>query len=533
MTELVDAALASRAWPFVEARRLVQKYSQSPPAKGYVLFQTGYGPSGLPHIGTFGEVVRTTMVRNAFAVLSKIPTRLICFSDDLDGFRRVPDNVPNRDALEADLGLPLTKVRDPFGTHASFAAHNNAKLCEFLSGFAIDYEFVSATDMYISGRFDAMLLRALREYDRIMEIVLPTLGGVATDRPETYSPFLPISKVSGQVLQVPIIEHDPARGTITYQEADGTVVDCPVTGGNVKMQWKTDWAMRWAALGVDYEMYGKDLIPSADLAKQLCRVFGAAPPVDMFYELFLDEHGRKISKSRGTESFSMETWLHYADPESLSLFMYQKPGTAKRLHFDIVPRTVDDYHRHLDAFSAQDLTVRLNNPVWHIHNGTPPKSGMTVPYSMLLNLVSAAGEASDDVIWGMIDRYQPDRAGLRSPDLVSAVQGARRYYRDRIVPTRRFRPPTPVERAALEELVDRLRDPVCPREADSLQRLVYAIGRQHCFDPMRDWFRCIYEVVFGTEQGPRFGSFIALFGPVATADLVASKLHSDLVGKSA
>ncbi len=524
MTELAEAAMTSRAWPFVEARRLVKKYSATPPAKGYVLFQTGYGPSGLPHIGTFGEVVRTTMVRNAFAVLSDIPTRLICFSDDLDGFRKVPDNVPNRNALEADLGLPLTQVRDPFGSHASFAAYNNARLCEFLDGFAIDYTFLSATDMYTSGRFDAMLLRALENYDRIMEIVLPTLGGVATDRPESYAPFLPISTVNGQVLQVPIIDRDPVRGTITYEEVDGTVVERPVTGGTVKMQWKADWAMRWAALGVDYEMYGKDLIPSAELAMKLCRVLGATPPATMVYELFLDEHGHKISKSRGTESFSMEAWLAYASRESLSLFMYQKPGTAKRLHFDVVPRSVDDYHRHLDAFPDQEMTARLNNPVWHIHNGTPPRSGMIIAYSMLLNLASAAGDASDDVIWGLIDRYRPDRAGPRSPDLVAAVQGARRYFRDHIVPTRSFRPPTPAERAALEDLIAQLRTPACPGEADELQRLVYAIGRTHRFDPMRNWFRCLYEVVFGTEQGPRFGSFIALYGPAATADLIASKL---------
>ena len=524
--EHVKAALTSKAWPFAEARRLHQKYSKKPPAKGYVLFQTGYGPSGLPHIGTFGEVVRTTMVRDAFARLSDIPTKLVCFSDDLDGLRKVPENVPDRESLQQDLGLPLTRVRDPFGTHASFAAHNNAKLCEFLDGFAIDYEFVSATDMYTSGRFDAMLMRALEEYERIMATVLPTLGGVAKDRPDTYAPFLPISKITGQVLQVPILSRDPENGTITYQETDGTITETRVTGGNVKMQWKADWAMRWAALGVDYEMYGKDLIPSASLAKKLCRILGETPPVDMFYELFLDEHGRKISKSRGTESFSMEAWLAYASPESLSLFMYQKPGTAKRLYFDILPRTVDDYHRHLKAFPGQDLPARMNNPVWHIHNGTPPESGMTVPYSLLLNLVDAAGGATSDVIWGMIDRYQPDRAGVRNPDLVAAVEGAGRYFQDHIVPKRSVRAPCPKERAALKDLVDRLHDPACPTEPDELQRLLYSIGRIHQFDPMRDWFRCIYEVVFGTSQGPRFGSFISLFGPCETARLISGKISS-------
>jgi len=525
VSDLITAARKSKAWPFVEARRLLARYRNGAPAKGHVLFQTGYGPSGLPHIGTFGEVVRTTMVRNAFATLSDIPTRLVCFSDDMDGFRKVPDNVPGREDLEEDLGLPLSRVRDPFGTHASFAHHNNDRLCHFLDSFRIDHEFVSATEMYRTGQFDEMLLRALKEYDRMMEIILPTLGGVARDRPDTYSPFLPVSPVSGQVLQVPTLERHPSRGTIVYEEPDGKRIEIPVTGGNVKLQWKADWAMRWAALDVDYEMYGKDLIPSAELAKSLCKVLGARPPVDMFYELFLDEHGRKISKSSGSAGFSMNEWLRYASPESLSLFMYQKPKTAKRLYFDIVPRTFDEYHRHLAAFDGQDELARLNNPVWHIHDGNPPASGMAISYSMLLNLVGAAGEARSDVIWGMLERYMPELATDRSPQLVGALEGAIEYFNECVLPKRLFRPPADgIERSAFRDLVDELENPECPAGAEELQRIVYAIGRKHGFDPLRDWFRCIYQVVFGTDQGPRFGSFIALFGVSQTAELIRSRL---------
>ncbi len=520
MSDLRDLAMHSKAWPYEEARRVLKRYEAGPPEKGHVTFQTGYGPSGLPHLGTFGEVARTTMVRRAFETLSDIPTRLVCFSDDMDGFRKVPGNVPMQDELRADLNLPLTKVRDPFGTHAGFAQHNNAALCDFLDGFGFDYEFLSATEVYASGRFDASLLTALERFDEIMAIMLPTLGA---DRQASYSPFLPISPRTGHVLQVPTLERDASRGTIVYAEPDGERIELPVTGGHAKLQWKPDWGMRWAALGVDYEMFGKDLIPSAQLSARIARVLGARPPELMNYELFNDEHGQKISKSKGN-GLSMEEWLRYASPESLSYFMYQKPKTAKRLHFDVIPKAVDEYHQQLGAWVGQDAKARLANPVHHIHGAGVPDSDMVVPFAMLLNLASVAGATDKATLWGFLQRYAPAAAPETHPGLDAAAGHAVAYYNDVIRPTREFRAPEPQEREAMADLAGRLRGWEGGRDAEALQSLVFAVGKEHGFESLRDWFRALYEVCLGASQGPRFGGFIALYGVGESAALIEAAL---------
>ncbi|HUF87940.1 MAG TPA: lysine--tRNA ligase [Thermohalobaculum sp.] len=524
---LRDAALRSRAWPFEEARKLVRRYESAPPAKGHVLFETGYGPSGLPHIGTFAEVARTTMVRRAFEALSDIPTRLICFSDDMDGLRKVPTNVPDREALAGDLDLPLTRVRDPFGTHASFAHHNNARLMAFLDRFGFDYEFASSTEYYRAGRFDDMLLRVLARYDEIMAIMLPTLGGVNEERRETYSPFLPVSPKTGKVLQVPTLERDVAKGTIVYREPDGETVEVPVTGGHVKLQWKPDWAMRWAALGVDYEMFGKDLIPSAELGVKICRALGAPPPELYQYELFLDGEGQKISKSKGN-GLTIEEWLSYASPESLGYFMYLKPRAAKRLHWDVIPRAVDEYHQQLRAYPGQDREQRLANPVWHIHRGAPPESDMVVSFSMLLNLAAVTSASDKAALWGFLCRYAPEASPETHPMLDAAAGHAVRYFHDHVAPTRVFRHPGERERAALADLRDRLAAHAGPRDAEALQEIVYAVGNAHGFAPLRDWFRALYEVLLGASQGPRFGGFVAVYGVEETVALIDRALAGEL-----
>ncbi|WP_425081635.1 lysine--tRNA ligase [Ruegeria arenilitoris] len=524
MSELRETAIASKAWPFEEARRVLKRYQKAAPEKGYVLFQTGYGPSGLPHIGTFGEVARTSMVRHAFEQISDIPTKLICFSDDMDGFRKVPTNVPMQEELKEDLHLPLTKVRDPFGTHAGFAQHNNAMLCDFLDSFGFEYEFASATDYYTSGRFDEMLLIALERFDKIQEIMLPTLG---PERRETYSCFLPISPKTGHVLQVPTLERNVARGTIVYQEPDGEKVEIPVTGGNVKMQWKPDWAMRWAALGVDYEMSGKDLIDSVTQSSKICRALGQKPPEALSYELFNDEQGQKISKSKGN-GLSMEEWLTYAAPESLSYFMYQKPKTAKRLYFDVIPKAVDEYHQQLRAYPGQELKAQLNNPVWHIHGGDVPASTLMVPFAMLLNLASVSGAEDKEALWGFIRRYAPEATAETHPDLDQAAGFAVRYFNDFVKPTRQHRAPTDQEREALEALKTALEAYDGPIEDEALQSVVYSIGRER-FDPMRGWFTALYEVLLGASQGPRFGGFIALYGVPETIALIDKALAGELV----
>ncbi|WP_170427108.1 lysine--tRNA ligase [Ruegeria arenilitoris] len=524
MSELRETAMSSKAWPFEEARRLLKRYQKAAPEKGYVLFQTGYGPSGLPHIGTFGEVARTSMVRHAFEQISDIPTKLICFSDDMDGFRKVPTNVPMQEELKEDLHLPLTKVRDPFGTHAGFAQHNNAMLCDFLDSFGFEYEFASATDYYTSGKFDETLLIALERFDKIQEIMLPTLG---PERRETYSCFLPISPKTGHVLQVPTLERNVAKGTIVYQEPDGEKVEIPVTGGNVKMQWKPDWAMRWAALGVDYEMSGKDLIDSVTQSSKICRALGKQPPEALSYELFNDEQGQKISKSKGN-GLSMEEWLTYAAPESLSYFMYQKPKTAKRLYFDVIPKAVDEYHQQLRAYPGQDLKAQLNNPVWHIHGGDVPESTLMVPFAMLLNLASVSGAEDKEALWGFIRRYAPEATAETHPDLDQAAGFAVRYFNDFVKPTRQHRAPTDQEREALEALKGALESYDGPIEDEALQSVVYSIGRER-FDPMRGWFTALYEVLLGASQGPRFGGFIALYGVPETIALIDKALAGELV----
>ena len=522
---LREAAIASRAWPFEEARKLLRRFDRRPPEKGFVLFETGYGPSGLPHIGTFGEVARTTMVRRAFEAMSDLPTRLVCFSDDMDGLRKVPTNVPNREGLAEDLHLPLTAVRDPFGCHDSFGHHNNAQLRGFLDRFGFEYEFASSTEYYRAGRFDEVLLVALERFDAIMEIMLPTLG---PERRATYSPFLPVSPRTGHVLQVPTIERNVARGTIVYQEPDGERVEVPVTGGHVKMQWKPDWALRWAALGVDYEMSGKDLIDSVQQSSRICRALGRTPPEGFTYELFLDENAEKISKSKGN-GLSVEEWLRYGSQESLAYFMHGKPRSAKRLYFDVIPRAVDEYHQQLRAYhEANDPAKRLANPVWAIHAGDPPQSDLAVPFSMLLTLAASAAAADKSVLWGFIRKYAPDAGPETHPGLDQAAEHAVRYFQDYVRPTRTFRAPTEAERAALGELRARRDAWEGGTDPEELQAIVYATGRAHGYENLRDWFRTIYEVLLGSEQGPRFGGFIALYGIPETVALIDRALAGQL-----
>ena len=524
MSDLRDAALSSKAWPFEEARKLLKRFERTPPEKGYVLFETGYGPSGLPHIGTFGEVVRTTMVKRAFEQISDIPTKLICFSDDMDGFRKVPGNLPDQEGLKEDLHLPLTKVRDPFGTHEGFAQHNNARLCAFLDSFGFEYEFASSTEYYTSGRFDDMLIRALERFDKLMAIMLPTLG---EERQATYSPFLPVSPKTGHVLQVATLERNVEKGTIVYQEPDGEKVEVPVTGGNVKLQWKPDWAMRWAALGVDYEMSGKDLITSVQQATKICSALGERPPQTLTYELFNDEEGKKISKSKGN-GISMEEWLAYASPESLSLYMYQKPKTAKRLYFDVIPKTVDEYHQHLRSYPSQDEGQRLNNPVYHIHGADVPNSDMVVPFAMLLNLASASSAETPEQMWGFIRKYAPDASPQTHPGLDAAAERAVRYFNEQVKPTKVYRAPTDQERAAFEDLAARLDVYNGAIDDEAMQTLVFDVGKAHDFEPIRDWFKAIYEVLFGASAGPRFGAFIAIYGVAETAQMVRDALQKEI-----
>ena len=525
MSAVRDAAMKSKAWPFEEARALLKRFDKKAPEKGYVLFETGYGPSGLPHIGTFGEVARTTMIRRAFEAISDIPTRLICFSDDVDGMRKVPDNVPQREMLIENLQRPLTSVPDPFGQYPSFGAHNNAMLRRFLDTFGFEYEFISATEFYKSGQFDATLRMACERYDAIMAIMMASLR---EERQQTYSCFLPIHPETGRVMYVPMKHVDALNHTITFDDDTGREWTLPVTGGHVKLQWKPDFGARWAALDVDFEMYGKDHSTNTPIYDGICEALGGRKPNHFSYELFLDENGQKISKSKGN-GLTIDEWLTYASAESLSYFMYLKPKTAKRMHFDVIPKAVDEYHQQLRAYATQDIDAQLNNPVWHIHQGKPPVSTMVVSFAMLLNLASVAGARDATALWGFIKRYSPDASPEGNPDLDAAAGFAVRYFADRIAPTRVFRLPTDIERAAMLDLRARLLAWDGGLDDEALQTMVFAVGKDYGFEPLRDWFKALYEVLLGASDGPRFGGFIALYGVQETITLLDRALAGDLL----
>jgi lysyl-tRNA synthetase, class I len=537
--DVLAAAAESKAWPFEEARKIIARY-KGKDWPGTILFETGYGPSGLPHIGTFGEVARTTMVRHAFRVLTgdKVPTRLLCFSDDMDGMRKIPDNVPDRSFLEPHLHKPLTAVPNPFGgDYKSFGDHNNAMLCRFLDTFGFDYEFASATEYYKSGRFDDVLLRAVAHYDDIMKVMLPTLG---PERQATYSPFLPLSPKTGRVLYVPMKSVDAKAGTITFLDEDGEETTLPVTGGAVKLQWKPDFGMRWAALNVDFEMFGKDHQTNAVIYDRICNILGGRAPEHFVYELFLDDIGQKISKSKGN-GITIDEWLAYAPTESLGLYMYQKPKTAKRLYFDVIPKAVDEYYTYLSAYFRQDWKDRLNNPVWHMHDGNPPKVDMPVPFSLLLNLVSASNAQNKDVLWGFISRYSKGASPETHPELDRLVGYAIRYFDDFVRPAKVFRAADDVERHALTVLLEKLQ--TLPDDADGEAIQNASLNAARTIERYQDhskkspeggpgvsgaFFQMIYQVLIGQERGPRFGSFAALYGIGETRALIEKALAGKL-----
>lgn len=526
--QLLAAAQVSKAWPFEEARKILKRYPNGKPGGAPVLFETGYGPSGLPHIGTFQEVLRTTLVRRAYEVLTGgAPTRLVAFSDDMDGLRKVPDNVPNKDLLAANLGKPLSRIPDPFGTHDSFGAHNNARLREFLDQFGFDYEFVSASDRYNSGAFDDALRGVLRHYDAIMAIMLPTLR---EERRKTYSPVLPVSPTTGEVLQVPVEVVDAEAGLIRFTDSDGQSVEQSILGGQAKLQWKVDWAMRWVALGVDYEMCGKDLTDSVTQSGKIARVLGGARPEGLIYELFLDEKGEKISKSKGN-GLTIEQWLTYGSDESLGFYLFRDPKSAKSLHPGIIGRAVDEYWQFREKLATQPVEQQLGNPVWHLLRATGDGSGagdtLPVTFGLLLNLVGVLGaHATREQVWSYLGNYVENADPAAHPALDALVTRALAYNADFIAPTLHRRKAVGGELAALAALDAALAQAGEGASAADLQNAVYEIGKNpdYGFEGLRDWFKALYETLLGSSQGPRMGSFIALYGVENTRKLIAEAL---------
>ena len=518
---LRSAAMASKAWPYEEARKLLKRWPDGKPGGQPIIFETGYGPSGLPHIGTFNEVLRTTFVRQSYEELTGgAPTRLIAFSDDMDGLRKVPDNVPEQEMLSAHLGKPLTQIPDPFGSHQSFAHHNNALLRHFLDRFGFDYEFLSATECYASGRFDEVIRAVLRNWDGVMGVMLPTLR---EERRQTYSPILPVSPSSGRVLQVPVEVVDAEAGTIAFTDEEGRV-EKSALGGQAKLQWKVDWAARWVALGVDYEMAGKDLIDSVVQSGKIARILGGRPPEGFNYEMFLDEKGEKISKSKGN-GLSLEEWLRYGSEESLAFYIYREPRKAKSLHIGVIPRAVDDYWLFRANYSKQPVEQKLGNPVHHIHAGKVPEQGLPLTYGLLLNLVSLPGLHDRDTAWKFVQRYAPETSPESHPELDQLIGLAVNYARDFVVPNLKKRPPTAEEAAALRELDTELAKLPADADAEAIQHLVFEIGKTHYGkDKLRAWFQALYETLLGSSQGPRMGSFIALYGIENSRRLIAEAL---------
>ena len=508
--------LASSSWPFVEARKLLKDRQKICEKKGKIILQTGYGPSGLPHIGTFAEVARTTMMVNAIKQITNIPTEIITFSDDMDGLRKVPDNIPNKEILEKNLHKPLTNIPDPFKKFKSFGEHNNEMLKKFLDEFNFKYSFKSSTETYKNGLFNQALLLVLEKYEQINEIILPTLG---KERQKTYSPFLPVCPETGKVLEVPVIEIKKKEGKIVYQNSNKKI-ETEVINGKCKLQWKVDWAMRWYAFDVDYEMYGKELIESAIISSKICQALGKRSPNGFAYEMFLDEKGEKISKSKGN-GISIEEWLKYASPESLSLYMYQNPKRAKKLYADVVPKAVDEYLICIDKFSQQDDKQKLLNPVWHVHNGTPPKEKSIMPFSVLLNLVGTSNATDKDVLWKFIKKNKKDIKISNHPILDDLVGYALKYFKDIVKPNKKYRKPNEKEKKALQDLVKRLKSCKEQMDPEAIQTIVYSVGKDNGYkENLREWFKAIYEIIFGDHAGPRMGFFISFFGIKESIELI-------------
>ncbi len=528
-SEVQKIAEKSNSWPFVEARNLRDRLKQIGSKSGEeneppVLFETGYGPSGLPHIGTFGEVARTNIVRFAFQTLTGKKTKLICFSDDMDGFRKVPENVPNKTLLENYIDHPLTNVPDPFGKFDSFGAHNNSKLKEFLDRFSFEYEFISATNCYKSGKFDNALKKILLHYEDIKNVILPTLG---EERKKTYSPFLPVCPKSGKVLQVNITSIDNKNNTVSYFDEDSkTTITVSILGGACKLQWKCDWAMRWLALGVDYEMSGKDLSESVILSSKILRILGSSPPSGFSYELFLDNNGEKISKSKGN-GLSIEEWLRYGTAESLSLFMFTNPKRAKRLFFDVIPKTTDEYFSHLKKYNEQTDDEKINNPVWHIHKGLPKINELPVTYTLLLNLASVCHANDTDTVWGYVSSYASDIK--RTDEIERLINLAVNFYKEMIEPKKKYRLPSDKEKKGITELIEILSTLDKETSSDEIQSIIFSIGKKLDYQNLRDWFKGLYETVLGQPEGPRMGSFIKLYGIETTKELLEKVLEGELV----
>ena len=495
-----------KAWPFTEAQKILKKIENNR-EKININFETGYGPSGVPHIGTFAEVLRTNMVRNALKKINNCQSKLITFSDDLDALKKVPEDYPFPEKLSKYINFPLSSIPDFTGKYASYADRNNNLLKEFLNQFNFDYEFISSTEKYKSGDFDQCLLKILENYENISNIILPTLR---KERRESYSPFLPICKETGKVLEVSITLVSKEDGIIAYRNHNNKLVETLVTKGNCKLQWKVDWAMRWSALDIDYEMYGKDLIPSFELSKQIAAYINKKVPINMSYELFLDQNGEKISKSKGN-GLSIEEWMMYGTKESLALFMYQNPRRAKRLYFDCIPKSMDEYKKNHAGFFHKEH-AQPESPIWHIHEGFIPNYTYPIEFSNLINLVTALNTSDKDTIYNFCLLYIKRKLKQEEQnDLRLIIKLAINYFQNFILPRLKKRKPIQIEKEAIFNLIREIRKSKTELSSEEYQSLIYKYGKQIYPESLRSWFLSLYQILFGSENGPRLGSLFYLY----------------------
>ncbi|MFH2218432.1 MAG: lysine--tRNA ligase [Pseudomonadota bacterium] len=512
-----------KCWPFKEADKLRKRYTETPNIP--VRFETGFGPSGMPHIGTFAEVARTTWVRHAFEFLTRWPTQLIAFSDDMDGLRKVPLNLPQQEMLTENLGRPLCRIPDPFGECESYSAYMNNKLREFLDSYSFDYTFQSSHEAYTRGDFNDGLSVILQKVEDVKAIILPTMSEA---KRANWSPFFPICENCGRINSTQVTGYDIENNAIDYscEQEEGEVKSCGHKGtasifnGKVKVGWKIDWALRWYSYDIGYEMYGKDLIESARLSGKICRLMGKQPPTGLFYELFLDAKGRKISKSVG-KGLTIDSWMSYAPLESLLFYIFQNPKQAKRLFWGIVPRSVDDYLSNLIQYRSMDPEDHPESTIWHLFNKgeTVPSYNAAINFSLINNLISAVGADDIDLILEYLKRYDSsmEKYGTVIEDL---VKKAMNYYRDFILPDKKYRTPTEKEK----KMFNALRNELAEYDGDDeneLQSLPFNVVRAFDESP-KNFFKMFYEVLFGQERGPRFGTFVRLVGKEKALSLLDS-----------
>lgn len=498
----------SKAWPVVEANKVIERVKAL--KKQIATFETGYGPSGLPHLGTICEVIRTSMVKKAYDILHPvIPSRLLAFVDDMDGLRKVPGNVPQADMLAGYLNYPLTQVPDPFGQEKSFADYNAKRFEHLLDqyGYLSGIEVKRAHQEYKSGRFNFALLDILKHHIPILEIMKEHLR---EERFSTYSPFLPISPVTGKILQVAMTKYTPS--TITFQAEDKQEYTTPVVDGYCKLQWKPDLGMRWYALGVDYEIYGKDLESSVEIASKICQLLGNPAPLGFQYEHFLAPDGSRVSKSKGNESVTVQAWLNYTPKGTLEHFIFQNPRRAKRLRIHDIPNYVEAFLEELSQFDSMSTQEQYESAIFYINHKPNPTN---ISFKLALSIACATHIQSEQELIQRLNISTDDALGL------SVARCAFAFFQDCIKANLKIEPMPTTMHVAVNDLIAKLK--TVSIDADNIQNAFFTTAKEHNI-PFKDWFTALYKALLGAEQGPKLGSFCVNYGVEKVINLLSNQI---------